>query len=297
LEEYATCPYRWFVNHELRPQAIDPEGEALTAGDVAHRVLEKLYAAQPGGEARPTPATLSEWRERAQGLITELGGERLPSDQAETAATLRRVEGLVLAFLADEAAGGSPFLPDPELAEASFGLEGSPKGPLALGSGGVHGMIDRIDIGPTGEALVQDYKSGKKVEGGTGMLERGKLQLQLYLLAARELWGLELAGGLYRPLGATTDRKPKGLLRSELAEDLEPLNPRRNDKLGDEDFEQALEAARVRAGDIIASIQLGEVKRDPLGGRCPEWCDFQPICRRERGLPEEEPGPEGEVEP
>jgi RecB family exonuclease len=156
-------------------------------------------------------------------------------------------------------------------------------------------MIDRIDIGPSGEALVQDYKSGRKVDGGTGMLKRGKLQLQLYLLAARELWGLDLAGGLYRPLGATTDRKPKGLLRSELAEDLDALNPRRNDKLADEDFERALEEARGRAAEIIASIQAGEVKRDPLGGRCPEWCDFQPICRRERGLPEEEPGVEDEV--
>ena len=72
---------------------------------------------------------------------------------------------------------------------------------------------------------MQDYKVGSKVDGGKGMLERGKLQLQLYLLAAREIWGLDLAGGLYRPLGATSQRAPKGLLRKELAEDLAPLGP------------------------------------------------------------------------
>ena len=74
-----------------------------------------------------------------------------------------------------------------------------------MAGGGVHGQIDRIDLGPPGEALVQDYKSGAKVDGGKRMLERGKLQLQLYLLAAREVWGLELAGGLYRPLGARNE--------------------------------------------------------------------------------------------
>ena len=43
------------------------------------------------------------------------------------------------------------------------------------------------------------------------MLEkRGKLQLQLYMLAARELWGHELAGGLYRPLGATERPRAQG---------------------------------------------------------------------------------------
>ena len=122
--------------------------------------------------------------------------------------------------------------------EAAFGFDDSEKGPLQLAGGGVHGQIDRIDLGPGGEALVQDYKSGGKVEGGAGMLEkRGKLQLQLYMLAARELWGHELAGGLYRPLGGTGDRTPKGLLRKELAEALAGLDPRPNDHLDDEGFE------------------------------------------------------------
>ena len=93
---------------------------------------------------------------------------------------------------------------------------------------------------------MQDYKVGSKVDGGKGMLERGKLQLQLYLLAAREIFEMDLAGGLYRPLGATSQRAPKGLLRKELSEELAPLGPRQRDHLPDEDFEQALDAARAR---------------------------------------------------
>jgi ATP-dependent helicase/DNAse subunit B len=289
LEEFAVCPYRWFVAHELNPKRVEPDDEALTAGSVAHAVLEALYAEEPAGVGRPDEATLGTWLDRAKELIRELGDAKLPRDRADTAATLRRVEGLVLAFVADEAAAAVPFTPRPDLAEARFGRDGA-KPALALAEGtSLHGAIDRIDIGPSGEALVQDYKTGIKVDGGKGMLERGKLQLQLYLLAVRDLWGLELAGGLYRPLGGTSDRKPKGLLRKKLKDELSPLDPRQNDHLDDDEFEEALEAARERAVAIAAEIQEGDIGRRPIKDRCPRYCSFQPICRRERALPEEEP--------
>jgi ATP-dependent helicase/DNAse subunit B len=296
LEGYAECSYRWFVGHELRPRRIGPEEEPLTAGQVAHQVLERLYADPPTPEGRPTPETLPVWLERARELTADIGPGLLPRERADTAAALHRVQGLVLAFLADEADTPAPFVPVPELAEARFGFDDSEQPALAIGTGGVHGQIDRIDRGPNGEALVQDYKSGAKVEGGKGMLNKGKLQLQLYLLAARELWGLELAGGLYRPLGARgdDDRKPKGLLRKSLKEELSGLRPRPNDHLPDEDFEAALDEARTRTAEIIGAIQAGRITRNPLGGSCPRYCHFQPICRRERGIPEEEPMPEDE---
>ena len=288
LEEYATCPYRWFIGHELKPQSVGPEAEPLTTGQIAHKVLEALYENPPAPGGRPTSETLGEWRKAARELISEKGATRLPRELSDTAAALHRVEGLVLAFLVDEAATATPFTP--AHTEAAFGFDESEKGPLPLPSGGVHGQIDRIDLGPGGEALVQDYKSGGKVDGGAGMLEkRGKLQLQLYMLAARELWGHELAGGLYRPLGGTGDRTPKGLLRKELSDELAGLDPRPRDHLDDEAFEEALDAARDKAEEIVASVQGGRVVRDPIGGSCPDWCSFQPICRRERGLPDDEP--------
>jgi ATP-dependent helicase/nuclease subunit B len=288
LEEYAVCPYRWFIGHELKPQSVGPVDEPLTSGQIAHKVLEALYETPPGAEPRPTRETLPAWRDRARELIAEKGDRLLPRELADTAAALRRVEGLVLAFLADEATTATAF--NPAHTEAAFGFDQSEKGPLPLAGGGVHGQIDRIDLGPGGEALVQDYKSGGKVDGGAGMLEkRGKLQLQLYMLAARELWGHDLAGGLYRPLGGTGDRTPKGLLRKELAEDLSGLDPRPKDHLDDEAFEEALGAAQAKAEEIVASVHAGRVVRDPIGGSCPDWCSFQPICRRERGLPDEEP--------
>jgi RecB family exonuclease len=294
LEEYATCPYRWFVDHELQPQRIGPEDESLDVGSVAHKVLEKLYGAPPA-DRKPNSANLSEWIERARELVSEVGPKRLPRERADTAAALRRVEGMVFAFLADEARASTPFTP--EHAEASFGFEGSDQGPLQLEGGGVHGQIDRIDRGPDGEALVQDYKSGASVEGGAGMLERkGKLQLQLYMLAARELWGLELAGGLYRPLGGRKERNPKGLLRKSSQDDLASLDTRPGDHLKDEAFEEALSEAQSKAEEIIDAVHRGDIGRRPIHNRCPDYCTFQPICRRERGLPEEEPYSDDEDE-
>jgi RecB family exonuclease len=294
LEEYATCPYRWFVDHELQPQRIGPEEESLDVGSVAHQVLEALYDAPPA-DRKPTRANVGEWIGRARVLIDELGPGRLPRERADTAAALRRVEGLVVAFLADEARASTPFTP--EHAEASFGFDRSDKGPLPLAGGGVHGQIDRIDLGPDGEALVQDYKSGANVEGGAGMLERkGRLQLQLYMLAARELWGLDLAGGLYRPLGGRKDRQPKGLLRKSSRDDLASLDPRRNDHLDDEAFERVLSEAQAKAEEIIEAMHRGDIGRRPIHNSCPDYCDFQQICRRERGLPEEEPADEEDEE-
>jgi ATP-dependent helicase/DNAse subunit B len=288
LEKYAECPYRWFVDHELQPRRIGPEDEALHAGSVAHQVLEALYEEPPGPQRRPNREVLGQWIERAQALIAELGPALLPQERPDTAAALRRVEGLVIAFLTDEARQPTPF--EPAYAEASFGEGDSDEKPaLSVAGGGLHGQIDRIDRGPGGEALIQDYKTGAKVDGGKGMLDRGKLQLQLYMLAARELWEMELAGGLYRPLGATSKREPKGLLRESAAKDLEGLDPRPGDHLADDDFDEALSDAQARAEEIISQIQRGDIGRRPIGGSCPDYCTYQPICRRERGLPEEEP--------
>jgi len=107
---------------------------------------------------------------------------------------------------------------------------------------------------------------------------------------------MDLAGGLYRPLGGTSDRQPKGLLRRSSAEDLKALDPRKYDHLSDEEFDQALSDAQAEAERIIAAIHAGEVRRQPIGGACPEYCSFQPICRRERGLPEDEPRSEEDDE-
>ena len=86
------------------------------------------------------------------------------------------------------------------------------------------------------------------------------------------------------------------MLRKDLKEELAGLNPRPGDHLDAEAFDAALEESGARAAEIISSIQGGDIGRRPIGGTCPTYCHFQPICRRERGVAEDEPVSEDEVE-
>ncbi|MDX6607773.1 MAG: hypothetical protein QOD14_2313, partial [Solirubrobacterales bacterium] len=289
LELYATCPYMWFAERELDPQGLDPEEDSQAIGSLMHAILEGLYREGAGGRMRPAPDALDAWRERAWELArAEAEGRHMQLDDPDVASQLRRSVGLAMAFLEDEAKAGSTLVPVPELAEASFGLPGSAKEALQLDGFAVNGQIDRVDLTPDGSpvraALIQDYKSARDVAKGPAKLrEDGKLQLQLYMRAIRDLWGLDLIGGVYRPLGGTNDRRAQGLLRDGMSEELKGLAIRPRDVLKEEDFQEALDDAAAHAGEIVAAMRAGTVKRDPIGGSCPTWCKLQPICRRERG--------------
>ena len=289
LELYATCPYMWFAERELDPQGLDPEEDSLTIGSLMHAILEGLYREGVGDRMRPAPDALDAWRERAWELArAEAERRRMQLDDPEVASQVRRSVGLAMAFLEDEAKAGSVLVPVPELAEAGFGLPGSEKEALPLEGFAVNGKIDRVDLTPDGSpvraALIQDYKSAREVTKGPAKLrEDGKLQLQLYMRAVRDLWGLDLIGGVYRPLGGTNDRRAQGLLRDGMSDELKGLAIRPRDVLKEEAFQEALDDAAAHAGEIVAAMREGIVKRDPIGGSCPTWCKLQPICRRERG--------------
>ena len=42
-------------------------------------------------------------------------------------------------------------------------------------------------------------------------------------------------------------------------------------------------------------MQAGTIERDPIDDKCPPFCTFQAICRRERGV-REDPEPDEEDE-
>ena len=84
----------------------------------------------------------------------------------------------------------------------------------ATAAGSVTGRVDRVDVGPGGAAIVRDYK-GRTVVGGAKWADELQLQVALYLLAVRELLGLEPVAGLYQPL---VGRKlgARGLVRDDV---------------------------------------------------------------------------------
>ena len=298
LEGWIECSYRWFVNHELTPQRLEPEPDPLWLGGVVHDALERLYSEPPGADSIPRPADVQRWQERFDELLGAVVAERDSPATPDRRLALERLRVQVRAFLATEAQGTSRLRPRPDLLEQSFGFE-EEDGPAALDLGdfALRGRIDRIDIEPDGNrALLRDYKISKKVPGAAQMSKEGKLQLQLYMLAA-EAMGLEPIGGYYQPLGAYGDRRPRGIVRKDecsedgLLDGLEP--PVRGDAIDPEALHEALDEARGLAIANGSRMRTGDIDRDPLEGSCPKYCTFQAICRLERAIglePETENG-------
>jgi hypothetical protein len=111
------------------------------------------------------------------------------------------------------------------------------------------------------------------------------------MLVAHDVLGLDVIGGLYQPLGAAkpSERKPRGVVMKG-DERLDGLNLVRSDRREADEFEGVLAAARELAVRKGAELRSGAITRAPLGGTCPRYCTYQPICRLERalGLPSDE---------
>jgi hypothetical protein len=201
----------------------------------------------------------------------------------------RRVEGLLARFLAEEArrdtGGFEPWLLEEEFSES----EESEQPALEIDDWRLHGAIDRVDRAADGRALVIDYKLSGRVTAREKLEEEAKLQLQLYLIAAGELWDADMVGGIYHPLRGTSERRPRGIVLEEAAPDLAAYGLSKTDMVDRAEFEAMLADARRRAGEIVERMRAGLIDRDPgprpglrNHGVCPAFCDFAPICRRDR---------------
>jgi hypothetical protein len=297
LEGWLECPYRWFVDHELAPVRLEPESDPLWVGAAVHNALERLYREAPGEDSIPRPGDVGRWKRRFGELLAE--ETAAAGGRPERAAAVARARAQVEGFLEAEARDETELRPRADLLEWEFGFEGEgDPGPLRRGDLVLRGRVDRIDVAADGRgAVVRDYKTGSRVTGAGAFEDRGILQIPLYMTAARDLLGLEPLAGIYQPLGATDPdkRRPRGLaVRGD--ERLAGLDLAWKSKdVGEiDDVEAHLDAAVGRAERAAGEMRGGRIDRRPLGGRCPEYCTFQPICRLERalGVPAENGGEE-----
>jgi len=289
LEGFDLCSYRWFVSHELNPQPLDPPPDPLVQGGLMHAALDRLYKERPGGDPLPRPGSLPAWLARGRELVAAIAAEREIGSHPAERAMARRVERLLERFLADEAGRETGGF-EPWLLEAAFGAyEEAERPTLELNGWGLHGAIDRVDRDPAGRAIVIDYKLSGAVTPRERFEEQAKLQLPLYLLAVAEHWGAEPVGGLYHPLRGTSVRRPRGVVSAEAAAEVGDYGLYDRDVVDAEELAELLADSRRRAGEIVARMRAGDIRRDPgprrgLRGHdaCPPFCDFAPICRRDR---------------
>lgn len=190
LEQFAACPFRFFVHSGLRAEERDRfELNVREQGSFQHEVLALFHSQLEREKRRWRDLTPEEARKRIADLTRALAatyrdGLLNADDEARfTARVLAESLGDFVEVAVEWMRGQYQF--EPAAVELPFGEPGAaPPWELDLGDGhklALRGRIDRIDLCPAsdGEAwcVVVDYKSGgKKLET---VLVRNGLQLQL----------------------------------------------------------------------------------------------------------------------
>ncbi|HEY1719345.1 MAG TPA: PD-(D/E)XK nuclease family protein [Verrucomicrobiae bacterium] len=198
LEEFAACPFRFFVKSGLRADERKIfELDARERGSFQHDVLKKFHDEIQNEKLRWRDLTPAQARERIGKIANDLtenfrGGLLRESAQSLFAAramteSLQNFIGVTVGWLRDQ----NEF--DPSHAELDFGIENAPA--LEIDLDGKHklalkGRIDRVDLWrdeKNGDALalILDYKAGGKKLDAL-LVEHGiQLQLLAYLSVLR----------------------------------------------------------------------------------------------------------------
>jgi ATP-dependent helicase/nuclease subunit B len=201
LEEFAACPFRFFVRSGLRADERKVfELDARERGSFQHDVLKKFHDDLMSEGKRWRDLTPQEAREcirKIAAVLTENYRDGLLRDTAESrfaartlAESLQDFVAVIVAWLREQ----NDF--DPSAAELEFDTIPGARAPaweINLGGGhklSLHGRIDRVDLWrdeKSGEAfaLVLDYKSSSKKLDKI-LVEHGvQLQLLAYLNVLR----------------------------------------------------------------------------------------------------------------
>ncbi|OAH11197.1 PD-(D/E)XK nuclease superfamily protein [Streptomyces jeddahensis] len=178
--DFMQCPllYRFRVIDRLP----EKPSEAATRGTLVHAVLERLFDAPAAERTAPRAKSLipGQW-ERLRQAKPELADLFAEADEEAAGERLARwlteAEALVERWFS---------LEDPtrlEPAERELFVEASLDSGLKL-----RGIIDRVDVAPTGEVRIVDYKTGKapRPEYAEGAL----FQMKFYALVVWRLKGI-----------------------------------------------------------------------------------------------------------
>jgi ATP-dependent helicase/nuclease subunit B len=205
LQNWAACPFRYFLGNILRIAETEKPEETLTLsaldrGTLLHEALETFIR-----EAPPRAAPNQSWSDEERARLVEIG-ERLCDEAVAAGITGKRllwrlererIRRDLVGFLdADEEMRREKGC-FPINVEMGFGMGTAGSGPPALitltdgRTIALRGKMDRLDRTPDGSRLlVFDYKSGSAgyyFGLDKDPLKRGKLlQLPIYALAARQ---------------------------------------------------------------------------------------------------------------
>jgi ATP-dependent DNA helicase UvrD/PcrA len=227
IEIYEECPLRFKLEREWNLPREVPA--SLHYGAAMHRVLRTFYDAQRLGRELADAAILEMFR-------ADLAAAGIP-DRYQYELYLRQGMEQLQQFL--ELARSSP---PPEVIETEQRFE------LKVGGARLTGRVDRTDRAGPESVVIVDYKTGKP----KSQEEADKsLQLSLYALAAKEVWG----------------RRTERLIF---------YNLENNAAISTTRCDAELEAAKERVEEVAEKIASGAFRAKP-GYHC-TFCPYRNLC-------------------
>ena len=178
-------------------------------------------------------------------------------------AQIRRVEGLIAAYLTDEAAADRVLAPDPSCSRRSSARGDAGQGDPALELDGDlrPARLDRPrgrrrDARRAGRPDQRLQALARGHHGGRASRRRASSSCSSTRSPCARLWGIEPVGGVYLPLrGTDRSGRPRGIVRDDLADRLAGLEVRREGPARSRGVRAVLDdAAEERASTIAATI-------------------------------------------
>ena len=296
LEDYVTCPFRFYLRHVLGTEPLPEEERDISAtayGTIVHEVCQHFYrnwmtghaaGPGPGEEKEATARILAEAetvlaRYARSGAAWEAGVEALLGTDGAG-------PGLFEEFILREAeTRTSPFVPS--LFEAGFGTPERPAGihdapvplpvpeqetPLLL-----RGFIDRVDRMADGTFLITDYKTGYHPKQ-PDILAGEALQLALYVRALEVITGAAAAGASYYEMKRREVVNSVVVHDARYSDSLGPYQVKRMKKDAPP-FPEIISNAVAAAARATAGIRAGRFPLATDADRCPGYCEYTHICR------------------
>ncbi|MFO7526337.1 MAG: PD-(D/E)XK nuclease family protein [Ignavibacteriaceae bacterium] len=295
LEDYAKCPFRYFVSRVLLLETIEEpteEMEAFEIGSLIHSILYKFYT-----ELRKKDILLNECTDKefksAEKLLFEIAEEKVNKIKFISPASFferekifgingNKANSILHHFLLAEKESEKGY--SPEYFEYAFGnFSGNTTASnIAVNSINLRGKVDRIDLNKDVQSFkVIDYKLGGKKPAKDDLLNGISLQLPLYMYASKKLIEAEMndkfnpaAAEIYSLKLTQKDfgRKPISISSSRNLSDDERI------KMNENIIEIAIESITLYVSRIInGDFSLSQLE-DRESKVC-SYCEFKSICR------------------
>jgi len=300
LEQYASCPYQFYLERVLKlaaPDELDLATDYMDRGTMLHNVLSKLHgriAAGVSGIGSPSDLDDAAYAELVAAVLDEVLPAESPGLEPVAAAlreiNRRQIVEWLVEYQAqhrnyDRSSKTADRLPVPTWFEVSFGLRESCElpstaEPLVLEHGTssvrIAGRIDRLDVGElNGEGVfnVIDYKTSQPGRFTAKAVREGELlQLSLYAMAAERL--------------LLADRKVLPwrigywfVAARGFAESLTAHTSAEDQMKQSADWQYLKDELPRRVASLVAGITSGQFPMFSNDDKCTSRCLYRTVCR------------------